>query len=228
MTKQELLASFEERIEKRIALRLALDDGELIFTATKIYFIAIRLGQWAIVEDWERDSISRWALQESFMGPQVAIFTPEGRFVFRKFPPELVWENLFTSAPQYGKRKLKNVEKQEFQVSQEETSSGEPYSYQESAQEMMDMLSKHVSQANPDQPLDLKDLIKQKKRKQQRKQKTPKIEHKPKEKRNLALEIPLPNQKKKGGCGGCFKVIFWFVFISIFFSGFLTSILNSL
>ena len=223
MTKEELLHSFTEKVEARIPLRLALDDGELVFTAGRVYFIALRLGQWDVVEEWERSSVSRWTLTDSFMGQELAIFTPNGRFLFRKVPEEVDWATLFSASESLNKKSSSSTPAQEHQATQEELVSV-PYSYQESASEMIDMLSKHTERAAVEPAQSLSELLKQKKSRRQEMAASQSGQG-TREQKMTVPEIAEP--KKKKGCGGCFNIIFWFVFISMFFSGFFTSFLSS-
>lgn len=228
MTKEDLLQSFEEGVEAKIPLKLALDEGELVFTKTQIYFISIRLGQWDVVEKWERNAVSRWKLHESFMGQELAIFTPDGRFLFRKIPADIDWETLFNSAHQFAKNESAQKKREpEYQATRGEAESAGAFSYQESAEELMDMFSKHVAQTEAGQPQDLKDLFKQKKKTERPKQAKKDLEKELKKELDDSFEA-LPEQKKKNGCSGCFKLIFWFFFLSLLFSSFLTSFLKSL
>jgi hypothetical protein len=217
MTRDELIASLEEKVEQIISLRLALDDGDLIFTKTMIYFIAERMDKWTIIEEWEQRGVSRWKLQEPFTGLELVIFTPDGRFLFRKVPLEINWIELFSESTQDETRQPKLEIKKE-DASEFETKMSSQSSYGNVGQEFFDMPSKNVAKVNQEDVMDLAEILEKKRKRLS-------------DSRNNASQKPVENTKrsfaktiapeKKKGCGGCITSIFWLLFIGTFAFGML-------
>lgn len=227
MTRNELIESLEGTITKVISLRLALDDGDLIFTSTMIYFIAERMDQWTIIEEWEQTGISRWKLQESFIGLELAIYTLDGRFLFRKIPAEINWAQLFTESTEY-KTVQPKIEIKRGETQESETERNSRFFYGNVAEEAFDMLSKHEEQVDPKNVMDLDTILAKKKERLQKKEQRDSIHNtsqkpvqRPKESFGKTTEPP---EKKKNSCVGCI-----FALILIFFlAPFLGAILSEL
>lgn len=226
MTRNELIASLEGTITKVISLRLALDDGDLIFTSTMIYFIAERMDQWTIIEEWKQTGISRWKLQESFIGLELAIYTLDGRFLFRKIPAEINWTLLFSESTEYKTMKPK-IEIKRGDTQESQTESNSRFFYGNVAEEAFDMLSKHEEQVDPENVMDLDTILSRKKERLQTKEQRGSIHNtsqKPLQRPKKSFVKTAEPPEKKNSCVGC---IFALILI-FFFAPFLGAILSEI
>ena len=95
MGKEELIESLSP-IAAPYSMRHGLDDGHLILSAQRVYFICFRAGKWIVLYDLKRNSILNVAVNTSFWKSSLIIKSSKGTVVFTKIPKGIDFISLLT------------------------------------------------------------------------------------------------------------------------------------
>ena len=95
MEKEQLIASLNP-IAAPHSMRHGLDDGYLILSSQRVYFICFRAGKWIVLYDLRRSSIVNVSVSTSFWKSSLIIKSSEGTVVFTKIPKGVDFVTMLT------------------------------------------------------------------------------------------------------------------------------------
>ena len=179
-----------------IPLQLGFDEGRLVCTAEKIYFIVQRWDQLRILEEWNQRDLIEYRQAESLMGQELILRMKDGRYSCTHLPEDIDWDTVFHSKASQVKipepftptiERTVDEPREEQKISSEELPPRADDSIATVAQKLgveqsfLNTLKEHKSPQSPRQEY------------------------------RLPKEEMEEGEKKTGG--GCIKSIFWLIFV---------------